>query len=116
MKAFAVGLIVALAALFLGLAAQAQYKGPRDYFPKNNPVPGVTNPAAKPPNNPTPGTPQAPATPQQPKFKDLAVNSQFYFLSDTNRTYAWTKTSATTAKNTKNGATATLNGETPIQR
>ena len=57
-----------------------------------------------------------PAAPQQPKFKDVTVNSQFYFLADTNRAFAWTKTSDTTARNTKNGVAQAINGETPIQR
>jgi len=89
--------------------ASAQYKAPSQYFPKNRPVPGA--PGGQ------PSTPkQTPAAPQQPKFKDVTVNSQFYFLADTNRAFAWIKTSDTTAKNTKTGAAQAINVETPVQR
>jgi len=43
------------------------------------------------------------------------VNSQFYFLTDTNRAFPWTKISETTAKNTK-GITRAFSVETPVQR
>ena len=95
MKALA-SLALSVGAWFLFVSeAPAQYKAPSQYFPKNNPAPkpGGQPPASRP----------APAVPQQPKFKDVPLNSQFYFLADTNRTFAWTKTSDTTAKNTKNG-------------
>jgi len=114
MKAFAIGCIVALACTFFGLSGQAQYKGPRNYFPKSYPAPapgGAGQPGV--PNSPDR---QQPAKSQQPKFKELPVNTGFYFLSDTNRTYLWTKTSAASAKNTKNGVVQTINGETPVQR
>ena len=111
MKASSLGITLAMACLVFGLPAQAQYKSPRDYFPKNNPPGSGPQPAG-------PRTPdkQIPATPQPPKFKDLPVNTQFYFQSDTNRTYAWMKTSSSTATNTKNGVIQTINGETPVQR
>ena|SRR5436309_1663751 len=112
MKILSVIILVAMACLGLNLVAQAQYKSPRGYFPKNNPAP---NPGGQPAAPRAPDKP-APATPQPPKFKDLPLNTQFYFLSDTNRTYAWMKTSASTAKNTKNGVTQTINGETAVQR
>lgn len=87
-----------------------QVKAPSQYFRKDSPNrPGQPNPPA------TPNTPSAPAT-TAPKFKDVAVNSQFYFVSDTNRAYAWTKISDTTAKNTKNGVTAPVGAETPVRR
>ena len=102
-------------------SAHAQYKGPRNYFPKNNPAPP---PAGAQPAAPAPAVPNAPKAPsnqppaaaQLPKFKDLPVNSTFYFTSDTNRTYAWVKLTDSTAKNSKNGITQTINGETLIQR
>ena len=112
MKAFAVATIVA-AACMLG-SAQAQVKGARSYFPKNYPAPPPGG-AQGGQGAQSPGT-NAPARVQLPKFKDLPVNGQFYFLSDTNKTFAWTKISATQAKNTKNGITQTINGEIPIQR
>ena len=88
--------------------AYSQYKAPSQYFPKNSPAPSPGGqPAAPRP---------APPAPQRPKFKDLSVNSQFYFLSDTNRVYTWTKISDTSAKNAKNGITQVINGETPVQR
>jgi hypothetical protein len=104
-------------ALIMGMAgvgALAQYKAPSQYFPKNRPVPGA--PGGQPPAQPPAAPRQPPAAPPQPKFKDLPVDSQFYFQTDTNRVFAWTKTTATTAKNAKNGVTQTINGETPIQR
>ena len=112
MKALSVVILVAIACLDCGLGAQAQYKSPRDYFPKNNPAP---TPGGQPAAPRAPDK-QAPTTPQPPKFRDLALNSQFYFTSDTNRTYAWMKISSSTAKNTKNGVTQTINLETPVQR
>ena len=59
---------------------------------------------------------RAAAKAQAPKFKELPVNSQFYFLSDTNHSFAWMKISTTMASNTVNGAKAPINGETAIQR
>jgi len=128
MNALGIGLITAATCILVGSTAHAQYKGPRDYFPKNNPsfpangpqqgTAGAANkqqPAAK--AAPAVKTqPAQPAKPQLPKFKEVPLNTEFYFLSDTNRTYAWTKLSATSAKNTKNGVTATINGETLIQK
>jgi hypothetical protein len=110
MKASASFGLLAGAWFLFGPAALAQYKAPSQYFPKNRPVPGQ-------PGSPAPGAPrQPPAAPAQPKFKDVPVNSQFYFLTDTNRAFAWTKTSDTTAKNTKNGVSQAIHGETPVQR
>ena len=114
MKAFAIPALVAVACLIFGEHAHAQYKGPRDYFPKSFPapapgsrtLPGATNAPGK----------TEPAKPQQPKFKDLPVNTGFYFVSDTNRTFLWNKTSTTQAKNSKNGVVQTIHGETPIVR
>lgn len=104
-----------LAITMLVLAAStmvhAQYKAPSQYFPKSRPIPGAPG-----------GTPTTPSTPSKPaaaavtKFKDLSVNTSFYFKADTNRLYAWTKVTATTAKNNKSGVTQTINGEIPIQR
>src|SRR5437867_6269890 len=106
-----------LATAFAIGSVHAQVKGPRSYFPRNNPAPppggaqggqgaqGIQPPATN-----------APAKVQAPKFKDVAVNSEFYFLSDTNKAFPWTKISATQAKNTKNGITRAINGEIPIQR
>lgn len=109
--------LILVASMTSLLSAQAQYKGPRDYFPKNNSVPGVTNPAtARTPGQQGSTTPAAPAKTSSPKFQDLPLNSQFYFISDTNRTYSWTKLTATTAKNTKNGVTTSIKGETPVQK
>ena len=110
MKAFTSTALIIGVCLLAGAGALAQYKAPSQYFPKNKPVPGA--PGGQPPAAPR----QPPAAPQQPKFKDLPVDSQFYFQTDTNRVFAWTKTSATTAKNTKNGVAQVINGETPIQR
>ena len=110
MKILLLPILLAAVSLLFGREAKAQYKAPSQYFPKNRPVPGA--PGGQPPAAPA----QPPAAPRLPKFKDLPVDSQFFFQTDTNRTYAWTKTSATSAKNTKNGVVQVINGETPIQR
>jgi hypothetical protein len=94
--------------LLVAAPAFAQYKAPSQYFPRNNPAP----PPGGQPNAPG----QKPAVPQVPKFKDVAVNTQFYFAVDTNRTYAWMKISATTATNIQNGAVQVIHAETPVQR
>jgi hypothetical protein len=114
MKISSIPVLLAAVCLLIGFEAMAQYKAPSQYFPKNKPVPGA--PGGQPPAQPPAAPRQPPAAPQPPKFKDLPVDSQFYFQTDTNRVFAWTKTSATTAKNTKNGVTQTIHGETPIQR
>ena len=113
MKSLSLGIVVVAACIFSGQVVQAQYKGPRDYFPKRNPAPPAGSSQA---TAPKPAEKQAPTKSQQPKFKDLPTNGQFYFLSDTNRTYVWTKVSASTAKNTKNGVTRSVSAETPIQK
>ena len=96
--------------MFSACVVTGQIKAPSQYFRKDSPNrPGQPNPPA------TPSSPASPAT-AAPKFKDLSVNSQFYFLSDTNRVYPWTKVSDTTAKNTKNGVTAPVGAETPVRR
>ena len=107
MKASSIGISMAMACLVLNLDVQAQYKAPSQYFQKNNPAPAPGG---------QPAAPRTPSAPQPPKFKDLPVNTQFFFLSDTNRVYAWMKTSSSTAKNTKNGVTQAINGETPVVR
>jgi hypothetical protein len=101
--------------LLCGAVSQAQYKGPRDYFPKNNPVPGVNGNSNQPGSRTAPND-QQPPKPQQPKFKDLPVNTQFYFLADTNRAFTWVKVSPTTATNVKNGVVQPINGEVPVQK
>ena len=111
MKASSLGIMVATALLWVGPAAQAQYKAPSQYFPKNSPIPGA--PGGKPA---APKAPEKPAVPQQPKFKDVALNTEFFFLTDTNRAFPWTKLTATTAKNTKNGITQVINAATPVQK
>ena len=115
MKTLFLMTVAATIGLLLTFNGQAQYKGPRDYFPKNSPAPppknGTTPPAA--PKNPDQATP---AKPQQLLFKDIPVNTQFFFTTDTNRSIPWTKVSATTAKNTKNGTTRALKGEMPVKK
>lgn len=96
--------------MFSAGVVSGQVKAPSQYFRKDSPNrPGQQNPPA------SPAAPSTPAT-AAPKFKDVTVNSQFYFMSDTNRAYAWTKVSDTTAKNTKNGVTAAVGAETPVRR
>lgn len=118
MKGIATGIVMAVACMFFSTGAHAQYKGPKSYFPKAYPAPAQAGqPAPADPNNARPvAPPQNAAKPQLPKFKDLPVNSQFYFLSDTNRAYGWNKISNTTATNSKNGVIQIINAETPIQK
>lgn len=108
MKRLSLGLVIATVWLLGGSGIQAQYGAPSQYFPKNNPIPIP----GKQPNAPK----QTPAAPQQAKFKDLPINTQFYFVTDTNRAYAWTKVSETAAKNAKSGRSQAINGTTPVQR
>ncbi len=51
-----------------------------------------------------------PKRPGQTNFHDLQTGDFFYFLSDTNKTYKWTKIGDTTAKNTVNEKEAPING------
>ena len=108
--------MVAMACACFTLSAHAQYKGPRDYFPKNNPAPPAGGGKPSAPNAPKAPDKQPPAVAQQPKFKDLPLNTQFYFLADTNHAYPWTKITASTAKNTKNGLTQSVSAEMLIQK
>jgi hypothetical protein len=118
MKASVLAIIVAVACV---LPLEAQYKGPRDYFPKNNPGPfqngqGASRNAGGQANARNAPDKQQPAKPQQPKFKDVAVNSQFYFVADTNRAFAWIKISSLSASNAQNGLVRTISGEAPVQK
>jgi len=123
MKAWVIGGMAAAALMFSSGEGVAQVKGARSYFPKNYQPPPANGAAAG--GAPAqPGGGQAGATnkqqpaakPPPPKFKDLPVSSQFYFLSDTNHSFAWMKISTTTASNTVNGVARPINGETPIQK
>ena len=117
MKRLSLLLIVPTALLAGAFGVMAQYKAPSQYFRKDFPAPKPGGSGAQPANPATPKAPdkQAPAS-AQPKFKDLPLNAQFYFQSDTNRSHIWTKVSATTAKNNKSGATAPIQSETPIRK
>src|SRR5436190_7220498 len=110
MKASVVTLMAA-AGLLGTMFAQAQYKSPSSYLQRKNPN-GQANPAqgAAQANGGQPGAPARPGQPAKPppppKFKELAVNSPFYFVSDTNRAFTWIKVSSITASNAKNGVVA----------
>ena len=107
-------LILLVASLFIAPALFAQYKAPSDYFRKDSPNrPGGPAQPGGPPA--APGNPKPAASPK-PAFKDVPVNTQFYFLTDTNRAYAWTKVTDTTAKNAKNGLTRAIPAGTLVQR
>ena len=107
-------LILLVASLFVAPALFAQYKAPSDYFRKDSPNrPGGPAQPGGPPA--APGNPKPAASPK-PAFKDVPVNTQFYFLTDTNRAYAWTKVTDTTAKNDKNGLTRAIPAATLVQR
>ncbi len=107
-------LLLLVASLLVAPALFAQYKAPSDYFRKDSPnrPGGPTQPGGAPA---APGNAK-PAAPLPPAFKDVPVNTQFYFLTDTNRAYAWTKITDTTAKNDKNGLTRTIPAATLVQR
>src|SRR5437763_9496249 len=86
MKAWVIGGMATAALMFSSLEGVAQYKAPRSYFPKNYQPPaanGAANGAAAQPGGGQAGAAtnkQQPAAKLQvPKFKDLPVNSQFYF-------------------------------------
>src|SRR5262245_14346846 len=123
MKTLKCALLMALGFLVFTTFAQAQYRGARNYFPKNYPAPNNNNAGGQNGGGQgnaagartTPGAPNNanPAQPLPPKFKDLELNAQFYFVTDTNREYAWMKLTKTTAKNTKNGVTTAIAGDTP---
>ena len=93
------------------LSLQAQYKAPSQYFRKDFPAPKPGGPQSQ-----QPAAAPKPVQPMQPKFKDVATNSQFFFLTDTNRAYPWTKISANVATNVKTGIRQTLSPEVPVQR
>ena len=113
MKASVVAAGVAVA--LLGTWAQAQVKGPRSYLPKNAPPPGGAAGGSVPGAGGA-GAAKPPTPPPPPKFKDVGVNSQFFFLSDTNHEYPWVKISTSTATNVKNGVVRPINSETPVQK
>jgi hypothetical protein len=117
MKSFLVPLAVVVLAMVASWPAGAQYKAPSQYFRKDSPgVPGRPGTPSAPGTAPTtPGTPARPAATDKPKFKDVTVNSQFFFQTDTNRAFPWTKVTATTAKNAQ-GVTRAINGETLIRK
>lgn len=102
------------------LVAHAQYKAPSQYFRKDFPAPkpGQSQPSqpSQPQQQQPAATPKAPAQPAQPRFKNVATNSQFHFLSDTNRAYPWVKISSSVATNVKTGVKQTLSPELPVQR
>jgi len=123
MKALVVAVTVAVA--LLATWAHAQVKGPRSYFPKNYQAPPPGQQGTAPSSVPQggngmaggAGAAAAPAkTPPPPKFKDVQVNAQFFFLSDTNHEYPWMKISSSTATNMKNGVVRPINPETAVQR
>lgn len=118
MKALVCGFLVA----GIGLTAYGQYKAPSQYFRKDFPAPvkpgqqQQQQPQQQQQQTPAATPKAAPQKPAQPKFKELPLNTQFYFLSDTNRAHPWTKISAAAAKNVNSGATQAIGAEIPIQR
>src|SRR5262245_11806419 len=113
--------LIAATLISSALPTNAQYKAPSQYFRKDSP--GVNRSGRPssythpdPPVSPkAPAAPSRPAATEKPKFKDVSINTQFYFANDTNRAFPWTKVTATTAKNAK-GVTQPIKGETAIQR
>jgi hypothetical protein len=94
-----------LAVIFVTLEVEAGYGGRRrayNYYPPDSSVP-------KPPadqNNPArpaqPNQPKQPAEKQEP-FKEVPVNSTFYFAADRNKSFPRIKISETTARSVKDG-------------
>jgi hypothetical protein len=117
MKSLAVILVVGAALA----AAHGQYKAPSQYLRKDFPAPAQGGQPGQPTQQPQarqqppPQQPQQPPAPVRPKFKDVATNGQFYFLTDTNRAYTWVKISATVATNMKTGIRQSLHPEIPVQ-
>ena len=105
MKALPLAAGLAMAFWLSTSAAQAQYKAPKQYFPKNYPPPATPAQPVAPKASDKPAS----TVPQQLKFKDLPQQTTFHFLSDTNRAYPWTKVSASEAKNMKTGTTRVIN-------
>jgi hypothetical protein len=101
-------LLVALTSLFAARETQAQRRGQR---PDRA---GRTAPARQPVTPSQPAVPSDRLAPGQTRFKDLGVDSTFFFLSDTNRAYPWKKISDTTARNTVNTNEAAISGQTPV--
>ena len=122
MKASVFTALIAAAGVFGAVFAQAQYKSPRSYLRPGSggaPANGGQPPQANANQAGAPGManrPGQPAKPQPPKFKELPLNTPFYFASDTNHAFSWMKVSSMTASNTKNGVVATISGETLIQK
>jgi hypothetical protein len=108
------GALVVAFCLLSGPGAEAQYRAPRQYFPKNFPAP--TNTVNRPTTPARAATNSVSTATRQLRFQDLPLKSQFYFLSDTNRVQLWTKISATVAKNDKNGRTNTIRADIPIRK
>lgn len=109
MSTLLIRLIGLAAVMFSAGVVSGQVKAPSQYFRKDSPNrPGQQNPPAS-PSAPSPAA-------AAPKFKDVTVNSQFYFMADTNRACPWTKISDSTAKNSKSGATAPVSANTPVRR
>jgi hypothetical protein len=105
-------ILVLLTLGFVVPATQAQAQGRGGGRGRGMGTPATPPPAA-PAQPPAATAPAQPVPPGATKFGDLAVKTSFYFLSDTNQTYLWTKISSTTASNTVNKklvpiATATL--------
>jgi hypothetical protein len=122
MKSLAV--VFVLGAAIAG--AHGQYKAPSQYFRKDFPAPNKAGqqPGQAPQQQPQqpqagqqqPQQPQQPQAAAQPRFKNIATNGQFYFITDTNRTYPWVKISGNVATNSKTGVKQTLHPEIPVQQ
>jgi len=106
-------LIAMLAGLLAAREAQAQRRGQKGgRGGRAAPAQTPAQPPAQPP--PKPATPSDQPVIAQTRFKDLAVDSTFFFLSDTNRDYPWKKISATSAQNTVNSNVAAISAQTPV--
>ncbi|MBI3879362.1 MAG: hypothetical protein HY301_04775 [Verrucomicrobia bacterium] len=90
--------LLAVAVVLLGETSEAASR--RNNRPRQNP------PAQNQNQNPNPQTPTAkPAAPATVAFKDVAMNASFYFASDTNHYFRYTKASATMATSPTGTAT-----------
>ena len=86
------------------LDASAQYGRRRNYYVLP-PVPGT--------NQNQTGTAKAPVEKSE-QFKNVPVNTIFFFAADKNKSFPRTKVSETTAKSVKDGSVSKVPAATPV--
>src|SRR4051812_14040087 len=76
--------------------------------------PGKQSKAERTQTNSVPTTNAVPAVKEQRTFKDVAIDSTFYFAADKDKHFPRTKISDSTAKNQKDGTVGTISPGTPV--